>query len=205
MFVQYGSGLKAPITWENFDNSPSLRLKRLPVVGLLVRSPAWPASVKVGDIVSGLPVPDESCDAIYCCHVLEHLSLSDFRRALKNTYRYLRPQGVFRLVVPDLAQAINQYNTSSLPDAAVTFLSSGTMLGTVDRPRGLLGLLRQVLGNSRHLWMWDYPSLAKELGDAGFVRVRRAYFGDSGIPAFTDVEDADRWNPSCCVGVHAIR
>jgi SAM-dependent methyltransferase len=206
MFVNYGCGLTTPLMWENFDNSPSLRLRRLPWVGrLLIHKPNWPVQARVGDIVSGLPIPDCSCDAIYCSHVLEHLSLVDFRLALRNTYRYLKPGGVFRLVVPDLAAAINQYNASDSADAASTFLSSGTMLGTIQRPRGLMGIIRHIFGNSRHLWMWDYPGLAKELGDAGFVKVRRAQIGDSAIAAFGEVEDPDRWDPSCCVGVEATR
>ena len=39
-----------------------------------------------GDIINGLPLPEKSCKAIYCSHFLEHLSLQDFRTALKNTF-----------------------------------------------------------------------------------------------------------------------
>src|ERR1700744_65996 len=106
-YVQYGSGLWAPVEWTNFDASPALRLQRLPVLGSLgpVRSPKFPANVLYGDIVKGLPVTPRSFRAIYCSHVLEHLSLNDFRVALRNTRTLLQDRGIFRLVVPDLRVA----------------------------------------------------------------------------------------------------
>lgn len=204
MNVQYGCGAEGPATWRNFDTSPSLRLQRLPILGHLFArfvGPRFAPTVEIGDIVAGLPVPDRSCDAIYCAHVLEHLALADFRHALRNTRRHLKPGGTFRLVVPDFATAIREYVASDAPDAAVTFLSSGTLLGTEVRPRGIMGRLRMLWGNSRHLWMWDERALAHELAQAGFVAIRRAAFGDATLPAFRDVEMADRWDPQCCVGM----
>jgi hypothetical protein len=60
-------------------------------------------------------------------------------------------------------------------------------------------MIRSRFGNSQHLWMWDYNSLTKELDDCGFVKIRRAQFGDSSEPMFKDVEDLDRWEG--CLGV----
>lgn len=46
--------------------------------------------------MKGLPnIKKESCDAIYCSHVLEHLCLVDFRIALLNTFNILKIGGVF--------------------------------------------------------------------------------------------------------------
>src|SRR5580698_4553134 len=105
--LQYGCGLSAPPDWMNYDASPSLRLQRLPVIG---RAPGlgavrFPPQVRYGDIVKGIPVGDASCRAVYCSHVLEHLSLRDFRIALRNTHRLLTRGAIFRLVVPDLRAA----------------------------------------------------------------------------------------------------
>ena len=58
------------------------------------------------------------------------------------------------------------------------------------------GVLRSWLGNSRHLWMWDYRSLAHRLAQAGFVDIRPARIGDSSEPAFADVESPERWQDS---------
>jgi len=79
----------------NFDASPTLRVQRLPLAGFLrvPGGPVFPANVRYGDIVKGLPVEATSCRAVYCSHVLEHLSLSDFRLALANTKAVLAEGG----------------------------------------------------------------------------------------------------------------
>jgi len=158
----------------------------------------FPENVEYGNIIRGLPIPDESCQGVYCSHILEHLSLEDCKLALINTYRILKPGGYFRLVLPDLEYAITQYVNDETSLAAYNFLHE-TSLGEKARHSGVLGLLRTYLGNSKHLWMWDYKSLAKELEESGFLNIRRAEFGDSEEPAFDDVEDKGRWDN--CLGI----
>jgi hypothetical protein len=70
------------------------------------------------------------------------------------------------------------------------------MLGTPSREKNLRAFLINWLGGSKHHWMWDYKGLKAELETAGFVRVRRAAFGDSGDPTFATVEDEERWDRS---------
>jgi SAM-dependent methyltransferase len=194
-YVQYGAAYCGPDEWLNFDVSPTLRLQRIPLVGrIITRSrKTFPKTVKYGDIIQGLPIKKDSCDAIYCSHVLEHLALDDFRLALRNTFSYLKPGGRFRFCLPDLEALAREYLTSDKPDAAVHFMHD-TYLGYKHRPRGLKGFLELWLGNARHCWMWDIKSIQKELADAGFVNVRRAQFGDSGDPMFELVEDRSRWD-----------
>lgn len=74
-----------------------------------------------------------------------------------------------------------------------------TYIGHETRPRGLKGLLSNWLGNSQHLWMWDYKSISEELKEVGFVDIRRASFGDSSDPTFKTVEHKGRWDN--CLGV----
>src|SRR5215813_14912453 len=105
LFIQYGCGLSAPKNWINFDSSPRLRLEKIPILSSIIVALAgrlFPKNVRVGNIVRGLPVPDRSASAVYCSHVLEHLPRDELPIALKNTLRILVPEGVFRLVVPDL-------------------------------------------------------------------------------------------------------
>ena len=203
-YVQYGCGFAAPQGWRNFDASPTVRFERLPIVGRLYTKNAtrFPENVEYGDIVKGLPIPPESCGAVYCSHVLEHLPLESFRLALKNTYRMLRPGGLFRLVVPDLEFCVKQYVDDESSEAALSFMRS-TGLGREQRPGGLKGLVVSWLGNSEHLWMWDFRSLAHELQNSGFTDVRKAFFGDSSEPMFRGVEDQERWRD--CLGIECRR
>jgi len=192
LYVQYGCGLCSPDGWVNFDTSPSLRMKRVPVFGKFLTKVPWPDTVKFGDIRTGLPVADGSADGAYCSHTLEHLALEDLRLALKNTFRVLKPGGVFRLVLPDLKLLATEYMNDSSPEAAMKFMEH-SLLGRPNRPKGLSGLVRSWLGNSEHLWMWDFESLSAELANAGFTNIRRAQFGDSGDENFAKVEDVGRW------------
>ncbi len=202
LYVQYGCGLTTPEEWLNFDTSPTLRVQKIPVLGPLIKKKLYcvfPSNALVGDIITGLPVPKDSCRGIYSSHTLEHLSLSDFRKALKNTYTILQPGGWFRCIVPDLETYARQYIAeleSGDTKASYRFLSpwgERTMLGAENRPRGAKSLLKSLLGNSHHLWMWDRYSLANELQDAGFIHIRACTFNDSADPMFRHVEDPARF------------
>jgi len=191
--VQYGCGLDAPLGWMNFDASPTLRMQQWPLVkNWAKRRVAFPDAVQFGDIVKGLPIAEASVNAVYCSHVLEHLSLSELELALKNTCRILAPGGVFRLVLPDLKDLVNSYNNDESPEAAIRFMRN-TGMATEVRATGIRGFILDWLGNSRHLWLWDYASLKMYLENAGFVDVRRAQFGDSEYKEFETVEKEDRW------------
>jgi len=194
IFVQYGCGWSAPLNWTNFDASPTLRFERLPILGSLYIKNAerFPPNALFGDIVKGLPIPSGTCDLVYCSHVLEHLALEDFRVALKNTLSLLRPGGIFRMVMPDMRHSVKTYLDDPSPSACEHFIRE-TGLGREHRPRSTAGLIKAWLGNSPHLWMWDYSALQEELIRAGFVSIRPAKFGDSSHPAFADVENLGRW------------
>jgi SAM-dependent methyltransferase len=192
LYVQYGCGLCAPDGWLNFDASPTLRLQKIPLIGKFAR-PRFPDLARFGDIRKGLPVADGSADAVYCSHVLEHLSLEDFRIALKNSLRILKPGGKFRVLMPDLKVLAKRYVESTEPDAAMKFMRI-SVIGREKRPSGFSGLARSWLGNAEHLWMWDYPALAMELDKAGFKAIRPANCGDGGDVMFDKVEDETRWS-----------
>jgi SAM-dependent methyltransferase len=202
LYVQYGCGACAPEGWLSFDVSPSLRFQRIPLLGRCLTRSRFPERARYGDIRKGLPVADGSSDAVYCSHVLEHLTLDEFRLALKNTHKLLRKGGTFRMVLPDLKRLASEYLARTEPDASIRFLDESGM-GQETRLRGLPGLLKIWLGSDRHMWMWDMESLSMELTKAGFASIRRATFGDSGDPAFAKVEDADRWAKA--LGIQCLR
>lgn len=195
-YTQFGCGLCAPKQWLNFDSSPALPLQKLPIIGKLIPSGPYgrfPQNVRYGDIVKGLPIPEESVEFLYCSHVLEHLTLNELRQALKHCYQYLQPGGIFRLVLPDLEFMVKNYIHSTSSEAALEFMRI-TWLGKENRQRNLVAFLKEWVSGGQHLWMWDYKSLSIELENVGFKDIRRAYIGDSGISAFSEVEDPKRWH-----------
>ena len=206
-YVQYGCGFSAPPGWINFDASPTLRYQRIPLVGRLYHKNAkrFPSNIRYGDIVRGLPLPNESCKGIYASHVLEHLSRSDFDRALSETWRLLQPSGLFRLVVPDLEALARRYIKNidaEIPNTCDEFMRH-TSLGRETRPHSLRAFFTEWFGNSRHLWMWDYGGIAERLSAHNFTAIRRAHFQDSDDRRFLEVEEQDRFADA--VAVEALR
>lgn len=207
-YVQYGCGLCAPSEWENYDASPSLKIQKIPVIGKFLSSllrkkgyAAFPDNVLFGDITKGLPVADNSCDAVYCSHTLEHLSLEDFRNALKNSYKALKSGGTFRFVLPDLEWAARTYIAEldkGNANASIWFMQE-TLLGEESRTKGFIKTIANSFGNSNHLWMWDSASMKEELKKAGFKDIRDCKFGDNADKMFSYVEDPERFENALAI------
>ena len=203
--MNYGCGLSAPKEWINFDVSPTLRLQNTPIIGSLLSKSlnvSFPENVKYGNIISGLPIEDDSCDGVYCSHTLEHLALEDFRVALRNTLKILKPNAIFRCVVPDLEYAARTY----LKDleagnriANYEFIKENLHFGLEQKPKGFKGFLSTLLGNSHHLWMWDSESLSKELEDAGFKAIRKCNFNDCEDKMFNIIEERSRFQNAVAI------
>nr|MBI1232821.1 methyltransferase domain-containing protein [Cytophagales bacterium] len=188
LYVQYGAGNEAIDGWLNFDASPTLRMQKIPILGRLLRpylNCVFDTDVKFGDIVSGLPLKPESVDFLFSSHVLEHLSHTDFCSALKHSYTYLKSGGVFRVIVPDLAYYIAEYerakrsgDTNRVAIAAYNFCKN-TGFGIEESRNSVFGRLKQAFSGSDHCWMWDYESLYQALLDHGFVNIMRFTQGAS--------------------------
>jgi SAM-dependent methyltransferase len=146
--VQFGCGLCTPERWLNFDSTPTLWVARLPftrsLAALALRvGKAAPGSqralmltnlrytrARFGDITRGLPLASGSVHQLYASHVIEHLPLASTRQALRECRRLLAPDGLFRLVVPDLRHLVEHYlhaaDQGHDPEAAIRFcLESG--------------------------------------------------------------------------------
>jgi len=198
--VNFGCGLDINPNWVNYDGSPNLRLQKLPILGALVRKfsqPLFPSEVIYGDVIKGLPELDHAVDNVYSSHVLEHLSLNDFRSALREVHRILKPGGIFRGVVPDLEYEINSYIANKDVNACSEFMRS-TYLGFESSRLNYSKRLKSLFGTSTHLWMWDWKGLEMELRKSGFINMRRAHFGDSNNIYFQDIENEARWEK--CLG-----
>lgn len=203
-YLQFGFKINPAEGWQNFNISPIRKLQKLRFLSKGLKQKLqviFPPNVKAGDMVKGLPVLDESCTGIYAVNALEFLALADGRAALANSYKLLQENGIFRCVVPDLEAAARQYVKAmgkDEPGAAITFLNT-TRLGHKTRPRGIVNLLKSLLGPNTHLWMWDIPSLTQELTDAGFRDIRVSKFQDSKDPMFNRVEEAPDFQNAICL------
>lgn len=101
-----------------------------------------------------LTIENNSVDLIYCCHMLEHLSYEETKKALKVWHNKLKPGGMLRLAVPDLEKACSLY------------------LLIKDKQK----LKSMFWGSQRHEFDfhkngWSFNELEEELHEAGFDNV----------------------------------
>lgn len=66
-------------------------------------------NVKQCNLLKGFPFPDNSFDAAYSSHVLEHFTLEQGEYLLKEALRVLKPGGLLRIVVPDLESTLREF------------------------------------------------------------------------------------------------
>jgi predicted SAM-dependent methyltransferase len=182
LYVQFGAGNEAIPGWVSFDSSPTLVIQKIPVVGRVLRpmlNCVFDGGVRYGDIVRGLPLRENSVDGLFSSHVIEHLSYLDCSTALKNSFTYLKPRGLFRIIIPDLEWYVRRYlaakehaDSMNAADAAPEFMK-GTCLGLRGTRRDIWNRLYLAFSNSDHRWMWDYAGLSNALAEHGFVDVKR--------------------------------
>jgi len=61
------------------------------------------------DLRQGIQFPDQSFDAVYHAHFLEHLTKSEGVLFVQECFRVLKSGGILRVVVPDLEQIVRSY------------------------------------------------------------------------------------------------
>jgi SAM-dependent methyltransferase len=181
--INLGCGTVTAPDWINLDNSPGARLAKFPrlrwflwKVGFLSNThyqARWPQSLIIRDLRKPLPFSDASVDYVYTSHYLEHNSLADARKLLQEIYRVLRPGGIVRIVVPDLALGAHRYleairanpeDASAAPE--------------------FLNWLQLTRSNVRdpHLWMYDAPSLTAMLRGCGFNKIVVCEYREGCVP-----------------------
>ena len=104
------------------------------------------------DLTKGIPFPDASFDVVYHSHLLEHFPKTAVELFLKECCRVLRPQGVLRVVVPDLEQIARTYLI------ALEKASSGSQEWAANYEWILLEMYDQMVRNRRGGEMKAYLS-----------------------------------------------
>lgn len=183
MRINIGCGQSPTAGWENFDNSFSLKLARIPqglLNGLISADQARfvafcrKANIRYANAARQIPVASGTVEVIYSSHMFEHLSRRTAQRFLAEVLRVLKPGGVLRLAVPDLHQLARAYLEHGDADRFV----ADSLLATPD-----LGALRALLiGFRHHRWMYDARSLCRLLETNGLQEARVYPAGTTRIP-----------------------
>ena len=157
--LHIGSGRESLPGWINIDNQ-----------GL--------AGVdQVLDVRQGLPFADVA--SIYAEHFLEHLSLDDGLRFLKECRRVLRPDGALRLSTPNL-------------DWVMLTHYRGPAMGDEDAKLDCIRMNRAFHGWG-HQFLYNRAMLVAALRSAGFAQTVFRPYGESDRPELRGLERHETW------------
>ncbi len=191
MNIHIGCGYTVGTNWKNYDATPTARIEKIPLLKKIIKinQRIFPKEVIYGDITKKPLCPPNGADNIFCSHTLEHMSYEEMKISLSHIYTMLKPNGCFRLIVPSLESKIEKYLKNK---DANNFIESIGM-GEKNKKKNILDKIRSILGHSKHLWMYDYKSMSKELEMAKFKNINKCKFGDSKIKIFEEVEEEGRF------------
>lgn len=130
----------------------------------------------VWDLRWGLPFEDDSVDAIFSEHLLEHLSWRDGLELLRKCEAALRPGGTLRFGVPDLGRYVASYFGR---DSLIETFRPG-------RPTRAMAL-NEIYYGYRHRYMYDDETLKAFLEAVGFGDIQTSTFR-SGVLGEADTE-----------------
>ncbi|MBP6311729.1 MAG: methyltransferase domain-containing protein [Flavobacteriales bacterium] len=170
-YLNVGCGNKTHPDWVNIDmasNSPD---------------------VIVANILKGMPFPDNTFDVVYHSQVLEHFPKERAHAFIKECCRVLKPNGVIRVVVPDLENIVDEYK-----NYLNKCLESPTEMNQANYDWMMLEIYDQTVRNHTGGNMVEFlrqPKMVNEdfvIGRTGFVGndIRSSYLSGGGGRSFSE-------------------
>lgn len=141
------------------------------------------------DLRYPLLIDDATVDGIFTEHTFEHMAFDDVRRLVGECFRVLKPGGRIRVIVPDVSIFVARYQANDVAWfrewARVSLLPRGRQFVT---PMQAISFITQEYG---HRSAWDFASLAKVLGDAGFADIEATGYRRGRDPRLLRDKDAE--------------
>jgi predicted SAM-dependent methyltransferase len=164
--LNVGCGTDYKKGWINIDNNSDENIEKLDL--------NW-------DLRKPLPFPDNSVDFIFNEHFIEHLTVEEGQRVIKDLMRVLKPGGVLRMATPDLEIVAKQYLKSSLkgdPLIERWHLGIQTKAESINMSFRFWG----------HKWLYDYEELSRRVMEAGYKKIKRAKLRNSSYEELNNLE-----------------
>ncbi len=143
-----------------------------------------PAVDVVWELTNRLPFASESCAAIFCEHVIEHLSKTEAECLVGECRRILQPGGVVRFSTPDAERYLRSYAGDR------KFLYHSSFTEATETPLDRVNMMMREYG--QHLWVYDAESLTLLMKRAGFSKVVLQQFRQSLHRRMEHVDSAER-------------
>jgi ubiquinone/menaquinone biosynthesis C-methylase UbiE len=196
----------------NIDWSIYLKIKNNPFLKLtasiflneerLEKLKSLPKNIKIHDLANGIPFEDNTVDAVYHSHFLEHLERQAAKEFLMEIRRVLKPGGICRIVVPDFELNCKSYilhiadcesNQAEIDKqddyiAGIIEQSVRQEAHGTSRQKPLRRFIENILlGDARkrgeiHQWMYDRFSLKAMLLQLGYLEIHIKKYNESLIP-----------------------
>jgi predicted SAM-dependent methyltransferase len=149
--LHFGSGPRIIHGWINIDAYP------------------YPGLDAELDLRYQLPLAQGSCRRIFAEHVLEHFNPIDSIKICKEFYRLVQPEGVCRLIVPDIEKYWRAYQTRDFEWFRIVDADCRIPLEGVNN----------IYYGHFHRWMYDFELLKDFLTQAGFSKIIRSAYRSS--------------------------
>lgn len=210
--IHLGCGPLCKITyWEDYDGSWNAWINKFPkslrVALRHIFKHAWifPDHVRHLNLNLNLPFQDESCDAIYASHVWEHLYFSSAVHATRECFRVLKPDGVLRVMVPDLRFYCEEYLASDRMDAALQFNRHCQFRDEVSEKNFWRRVYNFLTDFHTHKFMYDGRQLTLLLQEAGFIEIKEMSCCESRVETICQVESEGRVGHGVGIAVEGIK
>ena len=127
------------------------------------------------DLLYGLPPQCKDADMFTSCHFFEHLTADQSIKLIKECYEYLKPGGVFRLVVPDFRLLVTKYLENDWQHWDLIDISRISRLETISIIDIVSDGVYQPDPELRntHKSIWDLHKALKVLEYAGFGQCKQ--------------------------------
>ena len=144
---------------------------------------------------ANIDLPDESCSIVFCSHVFEHIPHYRLPIILSEINRILKPEGVFRILTPDLELLCRKYaekdmdffEKARLEDENIrTDLGLGGMLMNFIVSPGQDTILidrnvSEFIGGYAHIYAYDFEMLNIMLKKLVYTNIIISEFGGSSV------------------------
>lgn len=139
------------------------------------------------DLRNPLPFPDNSVDYIFNEHFLEHLSVEESRKSLKDFMRVLKPNGVMRIAMPDLDIIMKAYFNTEWKKEGEDFFKKFD-LSFIETKAELVNINFRWWG---HQWLYDWEELERRLKEVGCTNIKKCELRESEHLELKNLENRD--------------